>query len=105
MFFCDEMMRPPTKQEIMNNLTSSELDITREDIEYFMRKNKKLFDKVKPKQLIEKSLGDIEMGNPDNVIQDSDEESDNEQNNNATNVVQNSVLMSHIENDAPLNHL
>ena len=103
-YFSSEMMRAPTKQEIINNLHSSELDITVDDIAIFMKKNKKLFDKVKPKQLVESSLGDIEMGNQPVLENDTDSDDENE-NNDGGNVENNNSLITQIENDAPLNHL
>ena len=99
-FFSTEMMRPPTKQEIMNNLDTNELNISSDDVSDFMRKNKKLFDKVKPKQIIESSLGDIEMGNrPDHVESDSESEDEDGDERGSES------LMQEMEDDAQLTHL
>ena len=80
-YFKTEMMRAPTKQEIMNNLHSSALNIETKDIDTFINTHKKLFEKVKPTMMVESTLGDIEMGgNIDNTESQENSDSDEEDN-------------------------
>ena len=98
-YFKSEMMRAPTKQEIMNNLHSSELSISDEDIITFMNTHKKLFEKVKPKMVVESTLGDIEMGgNIENTEVNQDSDSDNEGNDHAG-------MHTQMQQDVDLNRL
>lgn len=100
-YFKSEMMRAPTKQEIINNLHSSELNIREEDIDLFMSTHKKLFDKVKPTMVVESTLGDIEMGgNIENTDVSLENGSDNEET-----VTDHAGMHNQLEQDVELNHL
>lgn len=98
-YFKSEMMRAPTKQEIMNNLHSSELSISDEDIITFMKTHKKLFEKVKPKMVVESTLGDIEMGGDiENTEVNPESDSENEDNDHVG-------IHNQMQQDVDLNHL
>ena len=64
-----------------------------------MNTHKKLFEKVKPKMIVESTLGDLEMGgNIENTDVNQDSDSDNEGNDHAG-------MHNQMQQDVDLNHL